>query len=361
MVHGKIAWPIAALLILIALPTQAGFLEWRWERYMDAGLASYKSGNYARAEKQLTTALTLAEDLGAEHPIVATSLNNLASLYYAQERLDAAEPLYVRALEIWQTAHGPDHPNVAKVLVNLAALHRARGNAAEAERLDRRAEAIRASLPQAEFSQTADMDTSKTPQIDAAAAREVIASGVIDQEAAAIDPISRGATGQAASPAPDRQVVAAETPQDPETKVSLLSNSQGALLEEKKVSGLSRETVVVEPPSEKVVLLEDEQTASLAETAVGARIVGNSMTGFSQGGWWTEYFAPDGTIKGLWRNKRYEAKWSIEGDKICVKYPTRGRTCLLYSFEDDQVVFRKEDGSGGAREFKLLPGNPRNL
>jgi tetratricopeptide (TPR) repeat protein len=348
MFNNKIVWPLAAFLLLIAVPAQAGFLEWRWERYMEAGLASYKSGNYARAERQLTAALTLAESFGADHPNLATSLNNLASLYYAEDRFNAAEPLYLRALEIWKTSLGPDHPNVAKVLINLAALYRAKGDAAEADRLDRRVEAIRASPPQPEISQSGDMAASKTPQIDAAAAREVIASGAIDQEVAAIDPISRGATGQIATAAP-------------ETKLSLLGNEQGALLEQEKVPELARDGVIAESPNEKVVLLENEGTTPPAESAASTEIVGNTMTGFSQGGWWTEYFAPDGTIKGLWRNKRYSAKWSIEGDALCLDYPTRGRSCLLYSLEGDQVIFSRQDGKGGKREFKLLSGNPRNL
>jgi tetratricopeptide (TPR) repeat protein len=47
--------------------------------------------------------------LGPEHPNVATSLNNLAALYKAQGRYAEAEPLYRRALEIWEKALGPEH------------------------------------------------------------------------------------------------------------------------------------------------------------------------------------------------------------------------------------------------------------
>lgn len=38
--------------------------------------------------------------MGEQHAEVATALNNLALLYYNQSRLDAAEPLYRRSLDI---------------------------------------------------------------------------------------------------------------------------------------------------------------------------------------------------------------------------------------------------------------------
>ena len=60
--------------------------------------------------------------LGRDHPALATSLNNLAGLYYRQGRYAEAEPLYQRSLAILQKAHGRDHPDVAISLNNLAAL-----------------------------------------------------------------------------------------------------------------------------------------------------------------------------------------------------------------------------------------------
>ena len=61
---------------------------------------------------------------GAKHPDVATSLNNLAELYRAQGRYEAAAPLYQRALAIYEEGLGAKHPDVAVVLENYAALLR---------------------------------------------------------------------------------------------------------------------------------------------------------------------------------------------------------------------------------------------
>ena len=49
--------------------------------------------------------------LGADHPDTAQSLNNLANLYYAMGRYSDAEPLYLRALEIWTKSLGENHPH----------------------------------------------------------------------------------------------------------------------------------------------------------------------------------------------------------------------------------------------------------
>jgi tetratricopeptide (TPR) repeat protein len=59
------------------------------------------------------------------HPDVAQSLNNLALLYQDQGAYAKAEPLYVRALDIWEKVLGPMHPDLATVLNNLALLYRA--------------------------------------------------------------------------------------------------------------------------------------------------------------------------------------------------------------------------------------------
>jgi len=100
-------------------------------------------GQYAKAEPLYERALAIWEKaLGPEHPDVATALNNLAGLYGAQGQYAKAEPLYGRALAIWEKALGPEHPNMAASLNNLAGLYHAQGQYAKAEPLYGRALAI---------------------------------------------------------------------------------------------------------------------------------------------------------------------------------------------------------------------------
>ena len=63
----------------------------------------------------LTRALALREKaLGPEHPDVATSLNNLATLYDTRSQYATAEPLYGRrALAIRKKTLGSEYPAVA--------------------------------------------------------------------------------------------------------------------------------------------------------------------------------------------------------------------------------------------------------
>ena len=58
-------------------------------------------------------------------------------------KVEAAQPLYERALRIREETLGPDHPDVAMTLNHLADLHRHLGDEAKAEELHGRANAIR--------------------------------------------------------------------------------------------------------------------------------------------------------------------------------------------------------------------------
>jgi tetratricopeptide (TPR) repeat protein len=88
-----------------------------------AGFYLYGRARFSNAQPLYQRALAIWEKaLGPEHRNVATSLNNLAGLYHAQSRYAQAEPLYQRALAIREKALGPDHPDVATSRNNLAEL-----------------------------------------------------------------------------------------------------------------------------------------------------------------------------------------------------------------------------------------------
>jgi tetratricopeptide (TPR) repeat protein len=111
---------------------------------MALGRALHLLGDYTDAQPAYERALPLSERLlGPEHPEVATGLNNLALLYWAQGRYAAAEPLHQRALALYERLLGPEHPNVALSLNNLALLYDDQGRYAAAEPLHQRALALR--------------------------------------------------------------------------------------------------------------------------------------------------------------------------------------------------------------------------
>ena len=113
-----------------------------WEKANDAGVKALQEARYAEAEQHLTAALKQAEKFGEQDARLATNLNNLATLYINQGKYAEAEPLFGRALAVWEKALGPEHPQVATGLNNLGALYMSQGKYAEAEPLLRRALAI---------------------------------------------------------------------------------------------------------------------------------------------------------------------------------------------------------------------------
>ncbi|QLE58296.1 tetratricopeptide repeat protein [Nostoc sp. TCL26-01] len=93
-------------------------------------------GRYSEAEPLYIQALALYRKLlGEEHPSVAMSLNNLAYLYKSQGRYSEAEPLYIQALALRRKLLGEEHPDVAMSLNNLAGLYDSQGRYSEAEPL----------------------------------------------------------------------------------------------------------------------------------------------------------------------------------------------------------------------------------
>jgi CHAT domain-containing protein/Tfp pilus assembly protein PilF len=96
----------------------------------------YQAGRYGEAIDLAEEALAIyRQQLGNNHPDVATGLNNLAALYRAQSRYIEAEPLYLEALAIYRQQLGNNHPSVANSLNSLALLYRNQGRYGEAEPL----------------------------------------------------------------------------------------------------------------------------------------------------------------------------------------------------------------------------------
>jgi len=79
------------------------------------------------------------EAFGPDHPEVAAMLNNLAQIYSLEGRYADVEPLYVRAINIWEQSLGPNHPDVAGCLLNYAAVLRKVHRKKEANQLEARA------------------------------------------------------------------------------------------------------------------------------------------------------------------------------------------------------------------------------
>src|SRR5208337_454659 len=112
---------------------------------LEAGAQVYiEQHKYSRAERLFKRVLVIKENtLGARHPDVHSSLNDLVIVYKLQGKYGDAEDLYKRELAITEKAVGVSHRDVATSLDNLANLYRSQGKYSAAEPLYKRALVIR--------------------------------------------------------------------------------------------------------------------------------------------------------------------------------------------------------------------------
>src|SRR5260370_10935662 len=100
-------------------------------------------GRYEQAEAFAQQALTLLEGVLKENDAVstdsafflATCLTNLATLYGERHKYAQAERLFVRACAIWIHTFGPVHPRLAYTQNNLGSLFEEQGRYDDAEAL----------------------------------------------------------------------------------------------------------------------------------------------------------------------------------------------------------------------------------
>ena len=102
------------------------------------GVLLFRSGNYPAAEAALTEALALRRRLDERVPL-GDSLTDLASLYLAKAEYDRAELLFREAVEVYRRQLGPEHPITATGLNNLGITLYRKGDFAAAEPLLREA------------------------------------------------------------------------------------------------------------------------------------------------------------------------------------------------------------------------------
>lgn len=112
----------------------------------DLSMPLYSATRYAEAQTALEESRRVQEKLNREDRVdlLAQTLNNLGAVLKAQGKLDAAEPIYRRALDMRERTCGADGLEVAETLNNIAGLLRVDGRLQEAETLAARALDIRA-------------------------------------------------------------------------------------------------------------------------------------------------------------------------------------------------------------------------
>lgn len=88
-------------------------------------------------------------------------------------------------------------------------------------------------------------------------------------------------------------------------------------------------------------------------------IIGNTVTGKIDGEEIFEHYRKDGTLTLMEGSSLTKGKWSLEGERVCFKYPDEDKDCQTISRTGDEVTFKRKDKSG--YRLKVLQGNPKNL
>jgi tetratricopeptide (TPR) repeat protein len=106
--------------------------------------ALWAKGQYRQTQPLLEDVLHVRRQaLDEEHPIVAASYNNLATILHYLGRYSEAEEYFHKALNIWRKLLGEEHPDTAASYGNLAITLEAQGHYQDAEEGNRKALAIR--------------------------------------------------------------------------------------------------------------------------------------------------------------------------------------------------------------------------
>src|SRR5262249_30178687 len=96
-------------------------------------------------------------------------------------------------------------------------------------------------------------------------------------------------------------------------------------------------------------------------------VVGNSITGiYSSDAHWTEYYDPDGQIRGVDDGRgKYAGTYRIRGgNMVCFDYPGHGDDwCTRISLAGDKVTLIEPSGEidPGSHDERLIKGNPQQL
>ena len=92
---------------------------------------------------------------------------------------------------------------------------------------------------------------------------------------------------------------------------------------------------------------------------IALAVVGNTLTGKSDGEVFFEFYRKDGTLTLKEGSDLTKGKWTIEGEKVCFKYPDEDKDCFTVSRTAEQVTLG--GGKGKGLRLTLLPGNPKDL
>ena len=109
-----------------------------------------------------------------------------------------------------------------------------------------------------------------------------------------------------------------------------------------------------------------DQPVVLTEQEIMAQIIGNTATSVGEAHGWSEFYQPDGAIRGRsvhadGQEHPMKGKWTVSGSEMCFDYVGSGDAgCWTISVAGNQITYyRKEKHKH--QMATLLKGNPKNF
>ena len=124
---------VAALLALLFAAEARAQDDAKWQAALQAAADARKGGQIEEVEKHLRAALKEAEEFGPSDYRLVASLNALGTFLYGKGDYAAAVPVFTRQMEIREKALGANHPLVAAVLDDIAVIESLQSKPTEAE------------------------------------------------------------------------------------------------------------------------------------------------------------------------------------------------------------------------------------
>src|SRR5215467_12127342 len=122
--RASLLWSSIAFGLIFLCSTAALGDDALWKTYVDTGTEAYqeKPPRYATAETMFLAARKEAEGFGSSDVRLASTLFQLALVYYTEKKDEQAEANYRHAVEIWDKAKAPPSIERANALNYLGIL-----------------------------------------------------------------------------------------------------------------------------------------------------------------------------------------------------------------------------------------------
>jgi hypothetical protein len=92
------------------------------------------------------------------------------------------------------------------------------------------------------------------------------------------------------------------------------------------------------------------------------RLIGNTMTGISDGVPYFAYYESGGTVKMQRGKEVASGQWSRDGESLCEEFPDDDdETCYTIKLDPDGMKGTMTDADGTQYGIEILPGNPQKL